>query len=98
MSLITLAIFLILLIVKEIIDNMKCPGSDTQFWTPYDIFEIRCQSCSSSVEFFKDDGQIRCRNCGELYNNPKLKENCFEYCKFGKQCKEHLNIGKLKDL
>jgi hypothetical protein len=71
---------------------MKCPGTDTQFWGPGDIFEIKCQACGAQVEFFKDDGQRRCKECGEVYVNPKLETNCFEYCKFGKQCKEYLNI------
>jgi len=72
---------------------MKCPGTDTQFWKPNDIFEIKCPACGAIIEFFKDDSKRHCSKCGELFVNPRLELNCFEYCKFGKQCKEYLKTG-----
>jgi ribosomal protein S27E len=69
---------------------MKCPGLDTQFWKPGDIFEIKCPKCDIAIEFFKDDSHRKCPSCGEQYFNPKIKTDCLEYCKYADQCKELL--------
>ena len=71
---------------------MRCPGMDTHFWGPNDIFDVRCPACGTKIEFFKDDGQRRCPGCNEVYVNPKLETNCFKYCKFGAQCEEYLKF------
>ena len=69
---------------------MKCPGIDTQFWKPGDIFEVSCPKCNVKIEFFKDDSSRKCPECGEQYFNPKVKTDCLEYCPFADQCKELL--------
>jgi len=66
---------------------MKCPGQDTRYWNQKDIFEVTCPECKSKVEFFKDDSSRKC-TCGIMVFNPKIKTDCFQYCKFAKDCKE----------
>jgi len=51
---------------------MKCPGQDTRYWKPGDIFDADCPHCGSKVEFFKDEATRRCRNCGKTVVNPKM--------------------------
>jgi anaerobic ribonucleoside-triphosphate reductase len=70
---------------------MKCPGIDTQFWKPGDIFTIKCPKCDVDLEFFRDDAKRKCPKCGEQYFNPKIKTDCLEYCKYADQCKELLD-------
>ena len=38
-----------------------CPGQNTLFWKPEDIFEVSCPVCGASVEFFKDDVSRKCQ-------------------------------------
>lgn len=62
-----------------------CPGQNTMFWKPDDIFEIECPSCHKTVEFYKDDARRRCK-CGHEFLNPKLNEGCAEWCEFADKC------------
>jgi ribosomal protein S27E len=64
----------------------KCPGQDTQFWQPGDIFEITCPNCNEQVEFYKDDAKRRCPGCGHRFVNPKLNRGCAEWCEFADKC------------
>ncbi len=64
----------------------QCPGQDTAFWKPGDIFEITCPNCGESVEFFKDEGKRKCKGCGHVFPNPKLNEGCAKWCKFADKC------------
>lgn len=63
-----------------------CPGQDTRYWRPGDIFEITCASCGSAVEFFKDDVRRRCHGCGALVQNPKITLGCAQWCEHAKAC------------
>jgi DNA-directed RNA polymerase subunit RPC12/RpoP len=63
-----------------------CPGQNTQFWKPGDIFDIVCPACGAKVEFFKDDARRRCMGCGHIFPNPKLNEGCAKWCKFADKC------------
>lgn len=65
---------------------MRCPGQDTRYWKPGDIFETPCPECGKTVEFFKDDSARKCRNCGTKVLNPKIDFGCAAYCKFADQC------------
>jgi hypothetical protein len=38
------------------------------------------------VEFFKDDSQRRCRECGHRLLNPRLDFGCASYCPYADQC------------
>lgn len=63
-----------------------CPGQNTAFWRPGDIFDITCPACGATVEFFKDDARRRCQGCGHIFPNPKLNEGCAKWCKFADRC------------
>ncbi len=63
-----------------------CPGQDTRFWRPDDIFEVQCSACAKPVEFFKDDAYRRCSSCGRKIQNPKLKLGCAAWCEHAKEC------------
>ena len=64
----------------------KCPGQDTRFWRPEDVFEVVCGECGSGVEFFKDDAYRRCPTCGSRITNPKLSLGCAQWCQYAKEC------------
>ncbi len=63
-----------------------CPGQDTRFWRPDDIFEVTCGECGAEVEFFKDDARRRCHKCGARVKNPKLSLGCALWCEHAKEC------------
>ncbi|MDR1051865.1 MAG: hypothetical protein LBP95_12525 [Deltaproteobacteria bacterium] len=63
-----------------------CPGQNTAFWKPGDIFEITCPACGDKVEFFKDDARRRCPGCGYEFVNPRLNQGCAKWCKFAEKC------------
>lgn len=64
----------------------KCPGQDQRFWKPKDIFEISCPECSTAIEFWKDDPQVKCPGCKKMITNPKLDISCAKWCKYAKEC------------
>jgi len=63
-----------------------CPGQDTRYWSPDDIFDVECGGCGKPVEFFKDDVSRRCRSCGTLVRNPKISLGCALWCEHAKEC------------
>jgi len=65
---------------------VKCPGQDTRFWKPDDIFDVVCPACGKPVEFFKDDPSRRCPKCGTLIANPRLDRGCAEWCRYAREC------------
>lgn len=65
---------------------MQCPGQDSRYWSGEDVFESNCPKCGQAVEFFKDDSQQTCRNCGHRMLNPKLDFGCASYCPHAEQC------------
>ena len=64
---------------------MKCPGQDTRYWKPGDIFDVRCPGCGRDVEFFRDDAERKCV-CGRVITNPKLDLACAEWCQKAEDC------------
>lgn len=64
----------------------KCPGQDTRFWRPGDVFDVTCGQCGNSVEFFKDDATRRCPKCGGRIRNPKFSLGCAQWCEQAKEC------------
>ena len=67
-------------------EQMKCPGQDTRFWKPGDIFVTECPKCGAEIEFFKDDTRRRCAWCGHLFYNPKIELGCAEWCQYADKC------------
>jgi len=65
---------------------MKCPGQDTRYWKPGDIFEAKCPKCGNEVEFFKDDTTRTCKRCGHRFLNPGMDFGCASYCQYAEQC------------
>lgn len=65
---------------------MRCPGQDTRYWKPGDIFEVPCPVCGKPVEFFRDEGARRCPSCGFKFKNPKIDLACAEWCPQAEQC------------
>jgi len=65
---------------------LRCPGQDSRYWKPGDVFEVNCPACGAGVEFFKDEPQLKCRNCGENVVNPKIDLGCAQWCRYGPQC------------
>jgi HD superfamily phosphodiesterase len=64
----------------------QCPGQNTQFWKPSDIFDIPCARCGGAVEMFKDDVYRHCPSCGTRVSNPKLTLGCAQWCQHAKEC------------
>jgi ribosomal protein S27E len=65
---------------------LRCPGQDQRYWKPDDIFEVKCPECGGAVEFFKDEPQLKCRNCGRIVVNPKIDVGCAQWCQYAKLC------------
>jgi len=65
---------------------MKCPGQDSRYWKPGDIFETKCPKCGQEIEFFKNDTSRRCNNCGYRFLNPQMDFGCASYCQYAEQC------------
>ncbi len=65
---------------------MMCPGQDTQYWTPDDVFDVACQACGRELEFFKSDATRRCPQCGKRIQNPRLSSGCAQWCAYAKEC------------
>lgn len=63
-----------------------CPGQDTRYWKPGDVFEVPCANCGSPMEFFKDEARRRCGRCGRVIVNPKLSAGCAQWCEHAKAC------------
>ena len=67
-------------------EQMKCPGQDTRYWKPGDIFVAECPKCGAEIEFFKNDTRRRCAWCGHLFYNPKIELGCAEWCQYAEKC------------
>ena len=67
-------------------NGYRCPGQDKRFWTPRDIFEVKCPFCEKRIEFWKDDVRVTCERCGNDIPNPRLNLSCAKWCKFAEQC------------
>lgn len=64
----------------------KCPGQDTRYWTPDDVFDVPCPACRHPVEFFKNDAVRKCEKCGHRFPNPRLDLGCAAWCAYASQC------------
>ena len=74
-------------------DDISCPGQNTMFWKPDDIYDVRCPNCDRPVEFWKDDSKRTCK-CGHRFLNPKRDLGCLEYCKYAEQCMPEMFQGE----
>ena len=67
-------------------NRTMCPGQDTRYWRPDDIFTVPCASCGTAIEFFKDDAARRCPKCETRVSNPRLSMGCAQWCQHAKEC------------
>jgi hypothetical protein len=67
-------------------DRPRCPGQDTRYWKPEDIFEVACPSCGAEIEFWKDEPIRRCLVCSMEVRNPRFDFGCAEWCEFAEEC------------
>lgn len=65
---------------------MQCPGQDNRYWKGEAVFDIPCPHCGQVLEFFKDDSQRTCKQCGHRVLNPKIDFGCASYCPYAEQC------------
>ena len=65
---------------------MQCPGQDNRYWDGEAVFEISCPHCGNILEFFKDDSQRSCKQCGHRVLNPRIDFGCAAYCSHAEQC------------
>lgn len=72
---------------------MQCPGQDNRYWSGEAVFEIPCPQCEAMLEFFKDDSQRLCKQCGHRVLNPKIDFGCASYCPHAEQCMGSLPAG-----
>jgi len=72
---------------------MQCPGQDNRYWSGEAVFEIPCPHCGTMLEFFKDDSQRLCKQCGHRVLNPKIDFGCASYCPYAEQCMGALSAG-----
>ncbi|NQT23921.1 hypothetical protein HQ585_01050 [candidate division KSB1 bacterium] len=66
--------------------DSRCPGQNTQFWGPKDIFNIPCPECGETVEFFKDDAKRKCPSCSREVYNPRINTGCALWCPKAEDC------------
>lgn len=76
----------------------KCPGQNTRFWGPEDIFDVPCPSCGSAVEFFKDDSHRACKGCGKVLYNPRNNFGCANWCPAARECLGPEKYESLREL
>lgn len=74
--------------------DKRCPGQNTLFWKPEDIFDVPCPVCGKPVEFFKDDLTRKCPSCGFRFPNPRLDLGCLEWCRYADRCVAALKEGR----
>ena len=65
---------------------LKCPGQDTRYWKPDDVFDVPCPACGIQVEFFRTDTMRQCSNCHYRFRNPRLALGCAQWCPHAALC------------
>ncbi len=75
----------------------RCPGQDTRYWRPGDLFEVPCRNCGKPIEFFKDDLKRPCPHCGKPALNPNNDLACAAWCRSAKECLEEAGQVGLPD-
>ena len=76
-------------------NKLRCPGQDTRYWKPEDIFEVPCMACGKPIEFFKNDLKRPCPHCGRPNLNPKNDLACAAWCPAAKECLDEVGRSKL---
>jgi DNA-directed RNA polymerase subunit RPC12/RpoP len=74
-------------------EDFRCPGQNSMFWKPGDIYDVSCPNCGKPVEFWKDDAKRTC-TCGHRFLNPKRDIGCLEWCKYAETCMPEMFKGE----
>jgi len=69
------------------LDKPRCPGQNTQYWKPEDIFEELCPFCGNGIEFWKDDPFRSCSGSQRVVKNPKFDLGCAKWCEQVDACR-----------
>ncbi len=72
----------------------RCPGRDTRYLKPDDVYDIACPACGGKVEFFKDDRFRKCLSCGTRFKNPKIDLGCAKWCPYADECVDFVHEGQ----
>lgn len=64
----------------------KCPGQDSRYLKPEDIYEIDCLDCGNPIEFWKTDIRLHCEKCKRVVVNPRFDMGCAKWCSYAEQC------------
>ncbi len=64
----------------------RCPGQDSRYWTPKDLFDVPCTGCGQAIEFWKDEPSRICPACGREVRNPRIDPGCAEWCRYAPEC------------
>ena len=65
-----------------------CPGI-RDLVKPTQIILRTCPSCDEEVEFFSDETEVRCPNCGRMLHL-EAKPSCVSWCQCVEKCLEDL--------
>ena len=74
-------------------EEFRCPGQNTMFWKPDDIYDVSCPNCGKPVEFWKDDARRTC-TCGHRFLNPRRDIGCLGWCKYAEKCMPDMFKGE----
>ncbi len=75
----------------------RCPGQDTRYWKPEDVFEVPCTKCGQALEFFKNDLKRNCPKCGAPNLNPRNDLSCAAWCKSAEECLAEVGRAKSEE-
>ncbi|RLI28852.1 hypothetical protein DRO53_00025 [Candidatus Bathyarchaeota archaeon] len=70
-----------------------CPGIKDLI-RPADIVVRTCPACGEEVEFFSDEVEVKCPNCGKTLHR-EASASCVSWCKYADKCIEDLKNRKL---
>lgn len=65
-----------------------CPGIK-DLVRPADIIVRTCPACGEEVEFFSDETEVKCPNCGRILHR-EASSSCVSWCKYADKCVEDL--------
>ncbi|MBL7118684.1 hypothetical protein ISS96_01540 [Candidatus Bathyarchaeota archaeon] len=68
----------------------KCPGVRTIIGPPQIVMRS-CPKCGEEVEFFTDETETDCPNCGHRLHQ-EATQSCVSWCQYAEKC-----IADLKD-
>jgi predicted RNA-binding Zn-ribbon protein involved in translation (DUF1610 family) len=79
--------------VKEILSFKHCPGIRA-LTGPVQIIIRSCPSCGEEIEFFSDETESKCPECGHKVHR-EATPSCVTWCKYAIKCIDDLEKRKL---